>query len=81
MRKEGGLGLNDATLEVIAQIVHDIDVKDDKFQRPETSGFSAMISGIVALNSGDEQRIEEGARLLEATYAALSVATDSRKLK
>jgi hypothetical protein len=73
--------LNDAALEVIAQIVHDIDVKDDKFQRPETSGFSAMISGIVALNSGDEQRIEEGARLLEATYAALSVATDSRKLK
>ena len=35
---------------------------------------------IVALKSGDEQRIEEGARLLEATYAALSVATDSRKL-
>jgi len=73
--------LNDAALEAIAQIVHEIDVKDDKFQRPETSGFAAMITGIVALNSGDDQRIEEGARLLEATYAALAVATDSRKLK
>jgi hypothetical protein len=30
-----------------------------------------MISGIIALHDRDEQRIEEGARLLEATYAAL----------
>ena len=52
-------------------MVHDIDVKDEKYQRPETSGFAAMISGIIALHSGDEHRIDEGARLLDATYAAL----------
>jgi hypothetical protein len=62
---------SDAALQAIAQMVHDIDVKDEKYQRPETSGFAAMISGIIALHSGDEQRIDEGARLLDATYAAL----------
>jgi hypothetical protein len=44
--------------------------KDEKYQRPQTSGFAAMIAGIAALYPADEQRIEEGARLLEATYAA-----------
>ncbi len=62
---------SDPALEAIAQIVHDLDVKDDKYQRPETSGFAAMIAGIVALHPSDEQRIAEGGRLLETTYAAL----------
>jgi hypothetical protein len=54
-------------------VVHDLDIKDEKYQRPETSGFAAMIAGIVALYSSDEQRIEEGARI-EATYAALTAS-------
>jgi len=62
---------SDPALEAIAQMVHDIDVKDEKFQRRETSGFAAIISGIIALHKDDEQRIAEGGRLLEATYAAL----------
>ena len=65
---------SDAALEAIAQMVHDLDIKDEKYQRPETSGFAAMISGIIALYSTDEQRIEEGARLIDATYAALTAS-------
>jgi hypothetical protein len=63
--------LNDRALDAIAEMVHDIDLKDSKYQRPETSGIAAMISGITALYTGDDRRIEEGARLFEATYAAL----------
>ncbi|HYL72613.1 MAG TPA: chromate resistance protein ChrB domain-containing protein [Bryobacteraceae bacterium] len=63
--------LNNRALDAIAEIVHDIDLKDNKYQRPETSGIAAMISGLTGLNTGDEQRIEEGARLFEAVYAGL----------
>jgi len=63
--------MKDAALDAIAEIVHDIDLKDDKYQRPETKGIAAMISGVIALHSSDEQRIEEGSRLLDAAYAAL----------
>ncbi len=63
--------LRDPGLAAIAEIVHDIDLKDEKYQRPETSGVAAMISGIVALHATDEQRVDEGGRLLNATYAAL----------
>ncbi len=63
--------LNNRALDAMAEIVHDIDLKDNKYQRPETSGIAAMISGITGLNTADEQRIEEGARLFEAVYAGL----------
>ena len=63
--------LNNRALDAIAEIVHDIDLKDNKYQRPETSGIAAMISGITGLNTGDEQRIVEGTRLFEAIYAGL----------
>jgi len=63
--------VKDRALDAIAEIVHDIDLKDTKYQRPETSGISAMILGLVALHASDGQRIEEGSRIFEAAYAAL----------
>lgn len=63
--------LKNPALDAIAEIVHDIDLKDNKYQRPETGGLAAMIAGIAQLHSSDENRVEEGARLFEATYAAL----------
>lgn len=65
------VGLRDAALEAIGQVVHDIDLKDGKYQRPETAGIAAMVDGIAALHGDDARRIEEGARVFEAAYAAL----------
>jgi hypothetical protein len=64
-------GLKDAGLDAIAQVIHDIDLKEDKHQRPETRGIATMIDGIAALYKDDERRIEAGSQLLDATYAAL----------
>jgi hypothetical protein len=69
------LKMKDAALDAISEIVDDVDLKDEKYQRPETKGISAVISGLIALHSSDEQRIEEGARLLDAAYAALRGAS------
>jgi hypothetical protein len=66
----GHLNLHEPALAAIGEIVHDIDLKDEKYQRPETSGIAAMIAGITALHASDERRIEEGTRVFEAAYAA-----------
>jgi hypothetical protein len=62
----------DAALQGIAQIVHDLDFKDDRYQRPETSGIAALIHGIAARHADDERRLAEGATVLDALYASLS---------
>lgn len=64
-------GLHDPALDSLSQAVHDIDLKEDKYQRVETGGIAAMIDGIAALHADDEQRIAEGSRLFDAMYAAL----------
>ena len=65
-------GLSDPALTVIAEVVHDIDVKDEKFARPETDGIAALIDGIVTTVPDDNDRLEAGAQLFERLYAALS---------
>jgi len=65
-------GLADAALQVIAEVVHDIDVKDAKFARPETEGVAALIDGIVTTVPDDVDRLEAGAQLFERLYAAFS---------
>jgi hypothetical protein len=38
--------LREPGLRAIAEIVHDIDIKDGKFGRPEAAGFATLIAGI-----------------------------------
>jgi hypothetical protein len=70
-------GLKDLALDAIAEVVHDIDLKDEKYQRPETNGIAAMIGGIATLHADDEHRLEDGTRIFEAAYAGLKTARKS----
>ncbi|WP_394836422.1 chromate resistance protein [Pendulispora rubella] len=53
-------------LSAIAEIVHDIDVKDGKFSRAEAPGVAALIAGIAMAEREDEARIELGGRMFGA---------------
>ncbi|WP_163202586.1 chromate resistance protein ChrB domain-containing protein, partial [Citrobacter koseri] len=44
----GRAGIADPAVQAIAEIVHDIDLKDGKFGRDETSGIASLIAGIAA---------------------------------
>ncbi len=58
----------DAALRQIAEIVHDIDMKDAKYGRPEAAGVLQMLSGIAEVASDDVERNRRGAELFEALY-------------
>jgi hypothetical protein len=62
-------GLRDTALRAIGEAVHDIDCKDDRFNRPETAGISGLISGIAQAHNDDRTRIERGAAVLDDLYA------------
>ncbi|MER8977863.1 chromate resistance protein ChrB domain-containing protein [Mesorhizobium sp. M0870] len=61
-------GITDTALQAIAEVVHDIDLKDGKFGREETTGIASLIAGIAMANAGDEQRIAEGASVFDNLY-------------
>ena len=62
----------DGGLQAIAQIVHDLDLKDDRYQRPEAAGVDALIQGLAARHADDQRRLGEGAVLFDALYASLA---------
>src|SRR6188768_360217 len=47
----------DAALAAIAEIVHDIDLKEEKYARPETTGVQSLVLGMCRSIRDDEARI------------------------
>ena len=64
-------GLDDAALRAIAEIIHDIDLKEDKYGREETAGIRNLIAGIAATQREDVQRIARGSAVLDDLYEFL----------
>ncbi|HEX6117954.1 MAG TPA: chromate resistance protein ChrB domain-containing protein, partial [Dongiaceae bacterium] len=59
---------SDRALHAIAEIVHDIDLKDGKFAREEAAGIKTLIAGICMATSDDEERIARGKGVLDDLY-------------
>jgi hypothetical protein len=59
---------DDPALQVIAEIVHDIDLKDGKFGHSETEGIRTMIAALCAACDDDAERLRRGAALLDDLY-------------
>jgi hypothetical protein len=62
-------GLAESGLSAIAEVVHDIDLKDEKFGRAEVSGVAAQIIGLASLHREDEARLQHGSQLFEQLLA------------
>lgn len=64
-------GLRDAALRAIAEIVHDLDLKDAKFGRAEAEGVRQLLAGITLGSEDDRTRIERGGTLFDDLYRSL----------
>jgi hypothetical protein len=67
-----GLKQNHPALLAIAEMVHDIDLKEDRYQRPETAGLTRMIAGLCSQTPEDELRLERGGMIFESLYQSFS---------
>jgi hypothetical protein len=64
--------LSDPALRPIGEIVHDLDLKDAKFQRSEAAGLEVILKGLKHMHPTDAERLEQGQALLDALYAHFS---------
>ena len=60
--------LKDPALRALAEVIHDVDLKDAKFGRDETPGVDHLIAGIAWLHGEDEARLEHGGAVFDALY-------------
>jgi hypothetical protein len=61
-------GLRDAALGAIAELVHDIDLKDAKYEREETAGLAHLVLGLCMSERDDETRIARGGQFFDYFY-------------
>jgi hypothetical protein len=62
------LNIGDNALRRIAEIIHDIDLKESRFGRPETAGIALIVNAICTKHKEDFDRIERGTILLDDLY-------------
>jgi hypothetical protein len=60
--------LKESALRAIAEIIHDIDLKDDKFGRTEVAGIRTLIEGIAVAAKDDADRIARGTEVFNNLY-------------
>ena len=64
--------LDDPVLREIAEIVHDADLMDEKYGRPESEGLDAVIRGMQMVLSDDETLTGYTDAVFDGLYAYLS---------
>jgi hypothetical protein len=64
--------LTDPALGAIGQIVHDIDLKEDRYARKETAGIESVLRGITLETANDTERLERSAPVFDGLYARLT---------
>ena len=65
-------GIADGAAQRIAEIVHDIDLKDARYGHPETARIEQLVSGIVGGHDDDRARLERGLALFDDLYRSFS---------
>jgi len=73
------MGLTDAALIAIAEIVHDIDLRDEKYARPETAGVASTIAGICSGARDDLARIEAATPVFDGLHSFFSLRTRKKE--
>ncbi len=68
--KRLGLG-EDPGLCAMAEIVHDIDLKDGKFARKEAAGLDAVVTGLAQFLKDDTKLVQQSAVLFDGLYSVL----------
>jgi hypothetical protein len=61
-------GIKDKAVKKIAEIVHDLDVKDDKYGTTEATGVDDILSGIRKSAKSDNDGLERGIAVFEMLY-------------
>jgi hypothetical protein len=64
-------GVDDPIVRRIGEIVHDLDLKEDRFRAPQGAAVGALVEGLRAGFEDDQALLRQGVILFEALYRGL----------
>jgi len=64
-------GLTEPAVLRLAEVVHDIDLKDDRYRPPQAPTVSLLIDGLRSSFRDDHELLQQGMHLFEALYQGL----------
>ena len=67
-------GISDFAVRSIAEVVHDLDLKDDRFKSPHAVTIGMLVEGLRASIADDAKLLEQGIPMFEALYQSLQPA-------
>jgi hypothetical protein len=70
LRKE--FAIRDPKVEVIAEIIHDADLSDEKFGRNEAHGVDRILIGWAQQGISDDELLRRGMEMIEGLYRSIS---------
>jgi len=65
---ERRLGAADPALKKLSEMVHDIDLREERYGHPESAGLRAALEALALTVPEDERRVEKGGVLLDLMY-------------
>ena len=74
-------GIRDAAVKRIGEIVHDIDLKEDRYKSPHAPTVAKLVEGLRASIPDDAKLLEQGIVMFEALYQSLHTARRGRGSK
>ena len=70
-------GIREPAISRIAAIVHDLDLKDERFGAPEAATVGAMIEGLQLAYADDDALLAQGMTLFDSLYRSFEQAMRS----
>jgi hypothetical protein len=65
-------GIRDLAVRRIGEIVHDIDLKEDRYKSPHAPTIGNLVDGLRASTPDDGRLLEQGIGMFEALYLSFS---------
>jgi hypothetical protein len=72
-------GIRSSAIERIGQIVHDLDLKEERYELPETIAVGRLVEGLRLVHQDDQELLNQGMELFEALYRSLAIAKPAEK--
>jgi hypothetical protein len=71
-------GITDPAVSALAEIVHDLDLKEERYRPPQAAGVATLIDGLRLAFGNDAELLTQGVALFEAMYRGLQSSSTPR---